>query len=643
MTDLPEDIEVTTKVLWMNHNFLVSPDWSRLQRLTVLEEADFSHNSISAILLKASSPMHHLDLSYNNMSELPSFQFLEELTILNLNNNNLGFLADGAFNELPNIIELHLKNNNISLLHDTVFQKLHSLTHIHLRNNNLSSLPQNLLKDRTNLEVLDISNNLLRIIPPGFFDSVYIVYLYAFGNFWKCDCSALYFAEWISDEGSLYDEYTFPNDSSVVCWEPKVQKGKALGELTEDDLCVKTPIPLMAARTTSSVSTTTRIFSEELQKSTQPQQTTELSIMATTSSFSRTLLDRLSTILSSPSTGPLERTSARVSQFPSPTSNISSPDSFTGSGESPTSLHVTKTTTSAPSSSLISTATSAPSSTPLHEETSVLTVPHSSSSAEMHSLLSSLLPIIRTENTSGAFADPTNTVTSKMHTNHQTILDTTSPDSTPMSTATSKIWGALSQTSTDVLDDASNTYSSPTRHGVDNDPMVSTIIDVDDTTTLAQLLTPPKSNPTHFPLSTKVPALQVICKVPRPPPRISGWEALRLALTSLWEEIFGSPCLSTAMPRLLLLLFHILLASLLLYCLLKLRNSRKVVHSRKGVRKADLQSLLFQNEIINHPINVRKRRAEHGDCPERHENSTLWYRLRHFSKDDGYAVSLTYF
>ena len=270
MTDLPEDVKATTKVLWMNHNFLVSPDWSHLKRLTVLEVADFSHNSISTISLKAPSPMYHLDLSYNNLSALPSFQFLDKLTILKLNNNHLSFLADGAFSKLPNIIELHLKNNNIRLLYDAVFYNLPSLTHIHLRNNYLSSLPLSLLGDQTDLEVLDISNNLLRIIPPGFFSNVNIMYLYAFGNFWKCDCRALYFAEWISDWGSLYDEHTFPNDSSVVCWEPKIHQGKALGELTEDELCVKTPIPLMAARTTSSVSITTRISSEELQKGTPP-------------------------------------------------------------------------------------------------------------------------------------------------------------------------------------------------------------------------------------------------------------------------------------------------------------------------------------------------------------------------------------
>jgi len=231
-----------------------------------------------------------------------------------------------------------------------------------------------------------------------------------------------------------------------------------------------------------------------------------------------------------------------------------------------------------------------------------------------------------------------------MYTSYQTILDTTSPDSTPMSTVTSKIWGALSQTSTDVLDDVSNTYSSPTPQGVDIDSMVSTITHLDETTSPPQLLTPPKSYPTRFPLSPKVPAVEVICKEPRPPASISSWEALRLALTSMREEIFGNLCISTAMPRFVILLFHILLGSLLLYCVIKLRNSSiKIVHSYKRMRKADLQSLLFQKEIINHPINVRKRRGAHGDCPERYENGPLWYRLRHYSKDDGYAVSVTYF
>uniref|UniRef100_A0A8C4QM88 Uncharacterized protein n=1 Tax=Eptatretus burgeri TaxID=7764 RepID=A0A8C4QM88_EPTBU len=202
----------------------------RMDHPAACESALDKIGSISTISLKAPSSMYYLDLSYNNLTDLPSFQFLDKLTILKLNNNNLSFLADGAFSELPNIIELHLKNNNIRLLHDTVFHNLPSLTHIHLGNNYLSSLPLSLLEDQTDFEVLDISNNLLRIIPPGFFSNVNIMYLYAFGNFWKCDCSALYFAEWILDWGTAH--------------------GCKAGQVVETQFRVPSPISYMPAKCT---------------------------------------------------------------------------------------------------------------------------------------------------------------------------------------------------------------------------------------------------------------------------------------------------------------------------------------------------------------------------------------------------------
>ena len=103
----------------------------------------------------------HVNLSYNNIREIPSGDFANytSLETLDLNANIIASIASDAFARLVSLRRLYLEHNElIHLSHDT-FQAMTCLQYLHLDNNKLYYLDKDLFSNNLMLKKLTLSSN----------------------------------------------------------------------------------------------------------------------------------------------------------------------------------------------------------------------------------------------------------------------------------------------------------------------------------------------------------------------------------------------------------------------------------------------------------------------------------------------------
>ncbi|XP_044012871.1 toll-like receptor Tollo [Aphidius gifuensis] len=107
------------------------------------------------------SSLEVLDLSYNDLNELPDRAFinLKSLTTLNINNNEIRHVGDHALGGLGKLLKLNISTNRLVALPPELFSDTKQLHHLVLSNNSLSVLAPGLLDNLKNLQTLDLSNN----------------------------------------------------------------------------------------------------------------------------------------------------------------------------------------------------------------------------------------------------------------------------------------------------------------------------------------------------------------------------------------------------------------------------------------------------------------------------------------------------
>ena len=100
-------------------------------------------------------------LQGNDITNVPAgvFSNIDECKELNLNDNKISLIENGAFIGLNNLEILSLAGNLISQLPVGVFSPLTQLTELSLNNNDLITIQYNTFPGLTNLEVLDLSAN----------------------------------------------------------------------------------------------------------------------------------------------------------------------------------------------------------------------------------------------------------------------------------------------------------------------------------------------------------------------------------------------------------------------------------------------------------------------------------------------------
>ncbi|MBS0350407.1 MAG: leucine-rich repeat protein, partial [Proteobacteria bacterium] len=116
-----------------------------------------------------------LYLNGNQLSRLSPNLFLRlnQLSWLDVRENQLKIIDEDAFSSLLNLTGLNLGSNQLSDLNPKVFAVLHQLGTIYLNNNELTNLNSELFSDLSELWWLDLSANRLDHLDKGIFSGLY--------------------------------------------------------------------------------------------------------------------------------------------------------------------------------------------------------------------------------------------------------------------------------------------------------------------------------------------------------------------------------------------------------------------------------------------------------------------------------------
>uniref|UniRef100_A0A7N6B407 Leucine-rich repeat-containing G-protein coupled receptor 4 n=1 Tax=Anabas testudineus TaxID=64144 RepID=A0A7N6B407_ANATE len=157
--------------------------------------ADCSGRGLTTVPAGLSTFTYYLDLSMNNITELPayvfkSFPYLEELRlagndlsfihpealsglhqlkVLMLQNNQLKSVPSAALKNLHSLQSLRLDANHITTVPDDSFEGLQQLRHLWLDDNNLTEVPIGSLRHQANLQALTLALNRILYIPDNAF------------------------------------------------------------------------------------------------------------------------------------------------------------------------------------------------------------------------------------------------------------------------------------------------------------------------------------------------------------------------------------------------------------------------------------------------------------------------------------------
>ncbi|XP_060842206.1 slit homolog 2 protein [Rhopalosiphum padi] len=176
--ELPSDVFQDFKllrVLDLSGNLLLSVEPSTFSGLEdTLEHLNLQGNRIASL---SSEPINlqklkTLDLSYNQLKEIPrhTFTVMSSLSNLNLSHNpHLALIPVSVFHPLTQLQKLDISFTSIKVLSPELFFKTSSLTHLFIQNNGITELPETMFQSLTNLVTLDLSENQISNIRIGSF------------------------------------------------------------------------------------------------------------------------------------------------------------------------------------------------------------------------------------------------------------------------------------------------------------------------------------------------------------------------------------------------------------------------------------------------------------------------------------------
>ncbi|XP_030638748.1 slit homolog 1b [Chanos chanos] len=142
-----------------------------------------------------------LRLNNNDLTVLEAtgvFRSLSQLRKINLSNNKISEIEDGAFDGASSVVELHLTANHLDSLRGGMFRGMDGLRMLMLRNNRISCVHNSSFSGLHNVRLLSLYDNQLTTIMPGAFDSLpNLSTLNLLANPFNCDCRLSWMGEWL--------------------------------------------------------------------------------------------------------------------------------------------------------------------------------------------------------------------------------------------------------------------------------------------------------------------------------------------------------------------------------------------------------------------------------------------------------------
>uniref|UniRef100_A0A8C7MDU3 Leucine-rich repeat-containing G-protein coupled receptor 4 n=1 Tax=Oncorhynchus kisutch TaxID=8019 RepID=A0A8C7MDU3_ONCKI len=131
--------------------------------------ADCSGKGLTTVPTGLSAFTYYLDISMNNITELPAFVFknfpyLEELRLAG---NDLSFIHPDALSGLHQLKVLMLQNNQLKTVPSTAIKNLYSLQSLRLDANHITTVPEDSFEGLQQLRHLWLDDNSLTEVPVG--------------------------------------------------------------------------------------------------------------------------------------------------------------------------------------------------------------------------------------------------------------------------------------------------------------------------------------------------------------------------------------------------------------------------------------------------------------------------------------------
>uniref|UniRef100_A0ABI7XX51 Leucine-rich repeat-containing G-protein coupled receptor 4 n=1 Tax=Felis catus TaxID=9685 RepID=A0ABI7XX51_FELCA len=149
-------------------------------------------SSISSNLCQEQKMLRTLDLSYNNIKDLPSFNGCHALEEISLQRNQIHQIKEGTFQGLISLRILDLSRNLIHEIHSRAFAKLGSITNLDVSFNELTSFPTEGLHGLNQLKLVGNFKLQEALAAKDFVNlrSLSVPYAYQCCAFWGCDSYA---------------------------------------------------------------------------------------------------------------------------------------------------------------------------------------------------------------------------------------------------------------------------------------------------------------------------------------------------------------------------------------------------------------------------------------------------------------------
>uniref|UniRef100_A0A673U876 Leucine-rich repeat-containing G-protein coupled receptor 4 n=1 Tax=Suricata suricatta TaxID=37032 RepID=A0A673U876_SURSU len=149
-------------------------------------------SSISSNLCQEQKMLRTLDLSYNNIKDLPSFDGCHALEEISLQRNQIYQIKEGTFQGLISLRILDLSRNFIHEIHSRAFAKLGSITNLDVSFNELTSFPTEGLNGLNQLKLVGNFKLKEALAAKDFVNlrSLSVPYAYQCCAFWGCESYA---------------------------------------------------------------------------------------------------------------------------------------------------------------------------------------------------------------------------------------------------------------------------------------------------------------------------------------------------------------------------------------------------------------------------------------------------------------------
>nr|XP_026690733.1 leucine-rich repeats and immunoglobulin-like domains protein 3 isoform X2 [Ciona intestinalis] len=214
------------------------------RRYSLVKLLDFSHNRIDKVEadnFENANHLRELDLSYNRIDTVEYKFEIPRLQSLNLAGNRLRHVGPIQYCKDCALRHLTLHDNVISLVKKNSFDGMNQLTSIDLRNNQLTQLSRSLFKTLCKLETLLLSGNNLHTPQPEWFATIAmngkqqpIYEVDISNNQFRCDCQAYRYWEFLQVLHKDENDYvrSLGNSVDFVCGD----SGPSFSSLTESEV-----------------------------------------------------------------------------------------------------------------------------------------------------------------------------------------------------------------------------------------------------------------------------------------------------------------------------------------------------------------------------------------------------------------------